>query len=163
MSAPWSISARRRLRERAKAEAKAAAAAAARAARAAMENARRPSRPPPPSTRRRPTSSSPPRPRLPQRLTRQPRRSRRLKPRLAAAKAKLARLQVVNKAETASKLRARNALTNQTLALGAEAKAKMAADSIAEAQSATEMAAASEISAVAERRRPRGCRLGDQK
>ena len=58
---------------------------------------------------------------------------------------------MVNKAETASKLRARNALTNQTLALGAEAKAKMAADSIAEAQSATEMAAASEISAVAER------------
>ena len=70
---------------------------------------------------------------------------------LGAAKAELARLQVVNKAETSSKLRARNALTNQTLVLGAEAKAKMAADSIAEAQSATEMAAASEISAVAER------------
>lgn len=69
---------------------------------------------------------------------------------LEAAKAELARLQVVNKVEIESKTRAR-APVSQTLLLGAEAKAKAAADSIAVAQAATEMAAASEASAVAER------------
>ena len=69
---------------------------------------------------------------------------------LEAAKAELARLQVVNKVEIESKTRAR-APVSQTLLLGAEAKAKAAADSIAIAQAATEMAAASEASAVAER------------
>lgn len=69
---------------------------------------------------------------------------------LGAAKAELARLQVVNRLEIESKTRAR-APVSQTLLLGAEAKAKAAADSIAIAQAATEMAAASEACAIAER------------
>ena len=69
---------------------------------------------------------------------------------LEAAKAELARLQVVNKVELESKTRAR-APVSQTLLLGAEAKAKSAAEAIATAQAATEMAAASEKSAAAEK------------
>jgi len=69
---------------------------------------------------------------------------------LEAAKAELARLQVVNKIEIESKTRAR-APPPQEFLLGAEAKAKAAAESIAIAQAATEMAASSEQSAVAER------------
>ena len=71
---------------------------------------------------------------------------------LEAAKAELARLQVVNRLEIESKTRSRaGAPLAQTILLGAEAKAKMAADSIALAQAATEMAAASEACAIAER------------
>ena len=137
--------------ERAKAEAKAAADAAARAARAAMENAEAIKAATAVYKEKSDIFKSAEAEAAAAADARAKAIAEAKAKALAAAKAELARLQVVNKAETASKLRARNALTNQTLALGAEAKAKMAADSIAEAQSATEMAAASEISAVAER------------
>jgi len=68
---------------------------------------------------------------------------------LDAAKAELVKLQVMNKVETESKIRAKMPPLPQ--ATTAAQKAKVAADAIAQAQTATEMAAASEACSAAEK------------